>query len=394
MPRTPIAFIAVLFAVALLAASATTGSAPMYTSLGTVRAEAAQIVIGKVQNDSSGLVVDVEKSLRGGVPPGPLAVTESPDGHVMVGPERLVAFIDRKGALRWVGRLMAGSTLERGVIRLEGFYDFGAHVVSPSVMTLYQLERYLHNGRLAQVFDVQLAFPDGKGGLTPSSLHLRVVYDVVTHQATWKGLHLACFTGPAAMLSVDWGRFALQLTGQCADPNGRTHSRHLAFEGRVTAANLGAGTLQVLAFPERPFMTESEFRRYALDGTITDLRRKVEVTLSDGEKYTWLVGSKLVSSAGREYPAGGVQVASRAQARGSGAITVSQSRFGFGRLQLVLSPAPDQVTPGGDAASIVKWLDSPSQKGCRLVGPDAKDRSCTLSHLPPEVVKASFPAPP
>lgn len=54
------------------------------------------------------------------------------------------------------------------MLELEGFFDFNAHIVSPGILLLVQLQRYLKTGQLEQKFHATLAVPDGKGGLRPS----------------------------------------------------------------------------------------------------------------------------------------------------------------------------------------------------------------------------------
>src|SRR5262245_52471426 len=83
----------------------------------------------------------VERSLRGSVPHGLLRVLPSLDGHADFTKEtRLVAFID--GTNHWIayGVAAAGPSLEDGVLRLSGFNDENAHLVTPGVVTLAPLE--------------------------------------------------------------------------------------------------------------------------------------------------------------------------------------------------------------------------------------------------------------
>ncbi len=146
-------YITVLLAIA---APSQTEAGAMLTNLATIKAEATLIVVGTVKRRTSGLSIDVDYAVRGKAKKGVLAVKESPNGHVFVdidpNKNRVIGFIDGKNRLRWVGRLVAGSSLEEGVIRLEGFFDFNAHIVRPGVMTLSQLEDYLKSDKLVQTF--------------------------------------------------------------------------------------------------------------------------------------------------------------------------------------------------------------------------------------------------
>ena len=98
--------------------------APMVTDLATIRAEAKTSVGGTLRSDKSGLSIEVEYAIRGNAAKGPMTVNDSPDGHVFVdldpNKNRVVSFVDDKKRLRWVGRLLAGPSLEKGVIQLAG----------------------------------------------------------------------------------------------------------------------------------------------------------------------------------------------------------------------------------------------------------------------------------
>src|SRR5512142_829781 len=101
-------------------------SAPMSTDFATIRANAAIVALGTVHqavgpNNTALITVDVDKTIRGTAARGPLAVKESPDGHIDLDNERVVAIVDNAGALRWIGTLVAGSSLETGVIQFRGF---------------------------------------------------------------------------------------------------------------------------------------------------------------------------------------------------------------------------------------------------------------------------------
>src|SRR5262252_3458309 len=130
-------------------------AAPMYTKLDTIRASGAVVVVGVVHADAHGMSIDVDRVIRGPASIGTMSLKESPDGHVNVSGKRVVAFVDA-GALRWVGELIAGPAIESGVLRLRGFFDFNAHIVSPGVMSLAELEVFLQTGKLDQVFAATL----------------------------------------------------------------------------------------------------------------------------------------------------------------------------------------------------------------------------------------------
>jgi len=185
----------------------------MYTDFATIRASAVIIALGTVHqiagpNGKALVTVDVDKPIRGNVTRGPLAVKESPDGMITVDNERVVAFVDGNGALRWVGRLIAGASLETGVIELQGFFDFNAHLVHPGVMTLAQMQSFLATGTLDQTFDATLAFRDGRGGFARSARTLTVRYSPITRALQLSSSTPVCLAANS-LFSLDWGRFDL-----------------------------------------------------------------------------------------------------------------------------------------------------------------------------------------
>jgi hypothetical protein len=357
---------------------------PMYTSLAKVRAESRSVVIGRIRSAQHSLAIEVERVLRGAGKPGLMPVQHSPDGRVSVSSDRLVAFVDRQGALRWVGQLLAGPSLERGVLRLSGFYDHGPHVVSPGVMSMAELTRYLATQRLNQVIQIRLAFPDGQGGLRPSAQRFRVRLSARSRQAKVSGLRLSCLAGPPSLVSTDWGKFRMDLTSSC--PAATSSARLLSLRGRFTGLSRRTGALLVEAFPAYPFLYASEFQRFAQDASIVTVRRLLQVKLTDGSSWTWQLGDHLVDPRGRTYSAAGVRRQGPAQSASQPATATSSQRYEFGSVAIVLSPPVETSASGGDAPSIIQALEGGRLSRCTLVQVGRANERCQLTQLPPVFV--------
>jgi len=380
--------LALLALCVVLAAAPTAQSAPMYTDFATIRARAQVIVLGTVTqtlgpNSTSSLAVDVDTVIRGTAVRGPMAVNESPDGHVMVNQhERVVAFID-SGALRWVGTLVAGASLETGVIHLQGFFDFNAHLVQPGTLTLAELKKALATGQLDQNFDVTLAFRDGHGGFARSSRTLGVQYSPFTRSLHVTGSTPACLT-PGALFGLDWNSFELRFHDNCPSRAPNAASRSLDLDGKFTGVDQATGHIQVELAPTRPLLTEAEYATFAGDGTIAEMQSVIGIALSDGTSWTWRLEKDLVDPSGKAHAAGGVSISSQTQ----NGKTVSKDDYDFdGGVKITLTPGAGSGSPGGNAKGVVTLVDSKAPLGCTFAQSGHPDRSCTLSARPPIIVR-------
>jgi hypothetical protein len=368
-----------LFIVAIVAMAATRGeAAPMHTKLDTLRASATDIVIGVVHHDASGLSIDVERVIRGPAKAGRMSLADSPDGHVDVGGRRVVAFVDA-GALRWVGELVAGPAIESGVLRMRGFFDFNAHVVSPGVMSLAELEDYLRTGKLAQVFAATLAFPDGHGVIQPSTKKMTIQFDALTRAASTTGLTLACLD-QLALFPPDHGTLEVMFNGACpADPKAR--NRSLMLEGQFTGWNAKTGALDVLLVPMRPFLDEKEFDKFVGDASWADVTNVVSLKLGDGSTWTWNIESDLVDPHGVRHKAGGMSSTTETKA----GATVTKEIYDFSGPKIVITPAPDYGSPGGNARGIIPMVDAGTTHCTFRRG--GVEVACTLKRQPSVFVR-------
>ena len=364
---------------ALIAVSPPALGAPMVTGLATVRAEARIVVVGTLASTRSGLLVDVEYALRGKPGRGQMTVGESPDGRVFVdldpAKNRVVAFIDSKNRLRWVGRPIAGPSLEKGVIRLEGFFDYNAHNVEPGVMTMAQLKSYLASGKLVQVYRANLTFADGKGGLTPTARSFKVEYDAIARNTTVVGLPMTCLDD-GRMSSPTWGRFRLFF--YC-----RERSRTLTLSGEFTGVDTANGEILATAVPTAPYLYEREFDRYIKDGTATAVERIVEVA-AGGKVWKWRAGKELVAPDGRVLRSRGGSSGSKRKA----GKTIAYETYRFAGVSFTVTHPGQRSAWASNDFFMLQLSDGNGYASCSLVD-SAGRRACKLRHVAPQWQRAS-----
>lgn len=379
--------LAILAALAVLATAPAARSAPMYTDFPTLRAKATLVVLGTVRttvgpNNTSVITVDVDHVIRGSARLGPMVVKESPDGHVFLNNERVVAFID-SGALRWVGQLAAGASLETGVIRLAGFFDFNAHIVQPGIVTLAQLRSALATGVLDQSFDATLAFRDGHGGFARSSRTLGVEYAPFTRALHVTGATFACLQA-SALSGFDWGSFELHFYDTCPSAAANAPSRELTLEGKYTGVDARTGHIQVELVPTRPFLTEAQFATYVADGKIADMTSALDVALSDGTHWTWRLDKDMLDPGGNTHSAGG---SSTSMTMKNGKSSEREEYEFGGDVKIALEQSSAAGSSGGNPRGLVTLVDSGAPLSCTFEQHHHPDRTCKLSTRAPIVVR-------
>ncbi|HEX4517581.1 MAG TPA: hypothetical protein VH054_28750 [Polyangiaceae bacterium] len=270
---------------AILFAGGPARAVPMLTSFADVlRSDA--IVIAKVHGaTSSGIELDVERSLKGTTRPGALVVTTPTPGTPVpyaVG-TRLVAFVTH-GVWTTVARAVGG-TLETGVLHLDGLpICCDANVVSPAIATLPQLESAIRGTPLAWTFRGNLEMPSATGparstidieALAPSSavrgLPPIVGYAAPTVQVGFDVLGAVTITWNASTRAAQ----PLRIVG---DATGKNPDGSIAVTYRVS---------------EPAGMTERDFRRFVSDATLARPYFLADVVLSDGTKLPLMLGKDI-----------------------------------------------------------------------------------------------------
>lgn len=157
---------------------------PMLTPLKKALAQTKTIVIARYIGPVGGgkpfkakaLWIDVEKVIYGKAKTGRLRVGRGDGMPSVRNGARVVALIDARGAWRYVARpARKGLSLERGALRLSGFYDFNAHLVHPGVATLDGLRALIAGKAMPiRVSGELLVLQKGKAKPVPSGITLHV----------------------------------------------------------------------------------------------------------------------------------------------------------------------------------------------------------------------------
>lgn len=365
-----------LLALALMLVSIGADAVPMHTDFATIQKEASSIVIGTVRVASTGdITIDVDKVLRGPAVTGTIKVKPSPDGHVGVSDERVVAFLTSANELRWIGQKVAGPAIETGVLLLKGFFDFNAHLVSPGLMTLAQLRSLLSGGTLSQTFAITMAFPDGHGSHKTSSKKFNVVWDPTSRKASAPGFTAACLD-LGSVFGPEWGSIELSFNDTCTR---KTGSRSLRLEGKATGVD-AAGNITAELEPADPVLTEPEYDTFVADGSMLDVVRVVKLALADGTNWSWQIDKGLADPSGKLHVGGGWGSSYEQK----GGVSVETQTFEFGDAKLALASSS---SVGGNNLSLVSAIDSGVFTACTLVRKGLAPIACTAKQAAPIWVK-------
>lgn len=356
--------------------SAGISAAPMHTDFATIRKDAVTIVLGMVRISPTGdITIDVDKVVRGAAVTGTMTVKSSPDGHVSVAGERVVAFLTSANELRWIGRKVAGSSLETGVLQFQGFFDFNAHLVSPGLMTFKQLQALLASGALSQTFMITLAFPDGHGGQKASGKHLTLVYDPIARKGSAPGFSAACLD-LGNVWGLDWGKVELSFTDSCPR---KTGSRSLRLEGAATGVD-AAGNIEAELVPAGPVLTEPEYDTFIADAAILDVVRVVRITLADGSAWSWQIDKGLADPSGRLRAPGGMS----SSLEQTGSVTTATETYEFGDAKISLASGTNH---SGTNFSLLSMIDAGAFTKCTLFRRGLAPSVCTAKQVAPLFVR-------
>ena len=388
-------FLALVVALAVLALPAIALAAPMSTDLTTVRADSVTVVTGKVRwvptpakapsvVPGYQMFIDVDGTLRG-TAPSSMPVDDSPDGHVFVGDERVVAFVNAQNQLRWIARLLAGPDLEHGVLQLQGFFDFNAHLVHPGMMTFAELKAYLASGVTPkEKFSASIAFPDGHGGYRATARHLTIDWDPIARSGTVSGFAPACLSFNT-LWGLDWGRVEALFGDTCSYGN---TSRTLRLDGTPTGVD-AAGAITVDLVPQDPLLLESEFDAYVADGHQANVTRVVRVAIAGGGVWSWRIREGLVDSGGKLHAAGGMGSSSGDKQVGGNTITTYEEYWEFGDATIRLSrsaPHGTSIPSIGTDSALLAAIDAGGWT-CTFERKGVGSAACTLTAGTPIVVR-------
>jgi hypothetical protein len=284
-----------LVVLVLWAAPRPAAGALRVSTLAAVRADSPTVLVATFvdrvgpQAQPTGYLLQVEKALVGSVSPGPLQV-RAVAGEIayLAKGARFVAFLDGSGALKYAATLRAGPTLEEGVLRVEGFYDFDSHVVTPGILTLAQLVRYLRTGALEYVFRGKIHFVvPGTSAAAPSSIDLTVGRDEIQGTSTVTGMPALRGLPAAPGVLVGEGYFSdLTLGWNSGWP------RPLIVSGESTGVDPATGAILMRFWVATPVaLTEPELRRYVDDPSVVSVEHLVTLSVAGGGTRSIVISS-------------------------------------------------------------------------------------------------------
>lgn len=155
----------------------------MHIRLADLESRAPSVVVARYVGPVSGTRyraaehwLEVERVLKGKPRAVRIKVKRAPDGAPDLQPgTRCVAFLAAGDRFNWVATAQKGKTLETGALKLRGFYDFNAYLVTPALVTLERLVRYLKTKKLGHKFRGHLHFARrGRPGIVRSNHALSI----------------------------------------------------------------------------------------------------------------------------------------------------------------------------------------------------------------------------
>jgi hypothetical protein len=364
--------VAIVAGVMCLLDGAAAQAAPMYSDFATIRAQVRDVVIGTVHRSPvAGLTIDVDKVVQGSASaPSVMAVKDAPSETVTIEGERVLAFVDKTSQLRWVGQLAAGRSIEDGALRLHGFFDFNAHIVSPGIASLAQVKTLLATGALTQTYAATLSFPDGHGSLHRSTKQLTLQYDVITRHGVVTGFAPACLS-LNSVFSIEWGQIRLVFTDTCATAT-TAKWRELTLMGQAAGVDPTTGNILAELTPTVPFLEEHDYDTFVADGSYASVTRVVTIGVPGGPPWSWRIGDGVTDPAGRLHAPGGWSSTLQ------GAKNVTVETYEFTGAKITFSPAPAHGTLDDDAA-LVQGVQAGTITSCTFSRNGLSGVPCTLA---------------
>ena len=119
----------------------------------------------------------VSQVLKGEIKQDTLSVSTAASYLSLKAGDRIVAFMDKDGTFRWVGRFKGKDQQDNSLIFLEGFYDYNAYMVTYNLITLPQLKDYLDHQSFSGQVRGALHFLDPvKRKMKASDLEISISY--------------------------------------------------------------------------------------------------------------------------------------------------------------------------------------------------------------------------
>ena len=215
-------------ALVVLASALPAQAKPISTPLSEVLERTRTVVVAQVTASwAETATLRVESVLWGSGAPGEWQVTGRPGRNPRgVAKQRVLAFLEQGRVWTFYAPLTTGP-LERQALRLEGFYDYNAHLVRPNLLSLPELKRRLADPKATSErrFRGPLRFLNATGTALEDGPRLDLV--VQGERAEVRGLESAALGGETGA-RLSWG------FGADVELSVGTKERYLSFEARVS----------------------------------------------------------------------------------------------------------------------------------------------------------------
>ena len=210
--------------------------------------------------------VAVIQALKGDLKPGNHQFPYEDRPHFDDKGEEFVAFLDKDGVWRFMASALRIDEIrvDQGLLRLSGFYDKNAYLVTPGLITLDQLKTYLKEGSLVYRFRGDIYFPEpAKANWKPGSLVISGTYDAINEKVNVKGLpNLKGFPAQPDVFINHYGDSNLELSYS------RLLYRPLELIGKVQGLDKKTGEMKVrFAVTTPDVLTQRAFEDYLADAS-------------------------------------------------------------------------------------------------------------------------------
>jgi hypothetical protein len=242
---------------------------PKQTTFENMMKQSPTIAVAKLLEDpdraNGTTTLEISQLLKGTLKPGKHKVSFEDYPNVSKDTE-LVVFLDDKLVWRFVASTLGRKkSVDKAVLAVRGFYDTNAHFVTPGLVTLEQLKKYIKDGSLVYRFRGAIYFPQpGKTDWKAGSLSLSGSYDMTNKKVAVKGLPQ--LEGFPAQPEVNIQAESLSEEGKITLTYERNLQRQLEILGNVESLDGESGELLVqFAVTHPEVLTESAFKEYLGD---------------------------------------------------------------------------------------------------------------------------------
>jgi hypothetical protein len=296
----------IAFAVVTLTSSLAIAK-PLYSSLSEAVSLSSNIVIAKLADEHSSkeetIDIDIQETLKGTIGTGKHTVWfRDKNRHLSSLSNQYVMFLDSKKRWKFVAEPIGRDQLVvNNVLNLRGFYDFNAHIVTPGLITIKQLRKYLSEGSLVYNFSGPVFFPDKATGLwMPGTIKISAMYDAIKKKAAVTGLpqfEVNLLQQPSVGIQEQRdNNFGLTLTYS------RNLRRPLILQALVTGLSTDTGNFNAKFIVHSPdVLNQDSFETYLADPRRgnTCYRVKIDaVVRSDERREVFLVFNEKIGCIG------------------------------------------------------------------------------------------------